>query len=1456
MDEQRLQTYLELIQKLLDCPEGLENEVLQQHTDLKNAELVQVALAIAEKLRQQGKTQAADWLENFATQLARELDITNVEKNASLLKNEPDDDAQRVDAYLQLIRKILSCPVEKESEILQQHLDLLDFGLVQTMEKVIDQFRQNGNIREADWLDNQRTQLIQRLGISEETTTIRPPDNNARDVQRGEAYLQVIRELTDCPNGKESEVLERHQDLVDAGLVNTMFQLTTVLQQQGEDDGAKWLDNIATKLAKGLGVEKTTHFPRVLHIVDPAIKETLQPIIRELSYPIRDRRAIPQRIALCQQGLALVDQQSNPPLWAYLQGELGNSIRKDPLGDRADNIEQAIAAYKRTLEVYTRTAFPKYWATAHNNLAIAYLERIQGEHADNIEQAIAACQSALEVCTREAFPEEWAKIQNNLATAYSNRIRGDRADNIEQAIAVYEQIVDLYNRDTSPEEWANTQNNLAIAYSDKIRGDRADNIEQAIAAYERALEIYNRDMFPEEWARTQCSLAPAYRIRIRGNRADNIERAITLCEQALEVYNRNSFPEEWARTQHNLAIAYSNRIRGNRADNIERSIVAHKSALEIRTRTAFPENWAATQSSLAAVYADRIRGDRASNIEQAVTACKSALEVYTRTSFPENWALTQNNLATAYADLITGDNAENKEKAITACKSALEVYTRTAFPENWATTQNILASIYRRRIRGNSAKNIEQAIAIYEHILEVYTRIAFPEGWARTQNNLADVYVDRILGDSADNIEQAILLYEQALEVYTRTAFPEGWARTQNDLATAYLKRLKGDSAENIEQAIIACRCALEIYSRETFPQDWARTQNSLANAYYRRTRGSSSIERLHYRSIDIAAAINAYCQILEMFTLETHPKNCRIIASSLATLYAEQEDWTNAQTAYSTALAATEILYQTALFKNSQEAELSATKHLYRYAAYAYARMGNLSDAVATIERGRARGLREILQRDRSDLEGLRESNNELVKRYKIAASAMRELESAERSISKEYSAQNEGRFGESKQKEAEFQQQARQVRQARQSLQACVTEIRQVPGYENFLALPTFSDITANVQPHLPLVYLLHTPNGSLALVLSSDGITDLWLDDLTNEKLMDLLNNSWLSAYDQAQNNRRSWFSAIDQVTHQLWNDLIGPVVEHLQQHQQTQVVLIPTGYLSLLPLHAAWISDSTTPTGRCYACDYIHFTYAPNAQSLNTARNIATRTPATKLLAVSEPLPVAANSLPSASVETAKAIFTFPGKGNWKILQREAATRADVLEALPHYSVAHFSCHGKTYRDQVRIVDQESNEVLQVFDILDSGLAMAHNETLTLRDLLDLNLQLRLAILSACETGIPSTELPDEAVSLPTGLIQAGAAGVISSLWSVADLSTMLLLSRFYDLWRPQDPSVQSLSPSQALRQAQLWLRDSTSSELVPYLQSSHPELAAQTAQTPTMQPFSHPFYWAAFTYIGV
>ena len=153
------------------------------------------------------------------------------------------------------------------------------------------------------------------------------------------------------------------------------------------------------------------------------------------------------------------------------------------------------------------------------------------------------------------------------------------------------------------------------------------------------------------------------------------------------------------------------------------------------------------------------------------------------------------------------------------------------------------------------------------------------------------------------------------------------------------------------------------------------------------------------------------------------------------------------------------------------------------------------------------------------------------------------------------------------------------------------------------------------------------------------------------------------------------------------------------------------------------------------------------------------------------------------------------------------------------------------------------------------------------TLTLADILDLRLGgARLAVLSACETGITGTKLPDEVVSLPSGFAQAGVAGVVASLWAVNDMSTAMLMERFYRHWRED-----GLQPADALRRAQIWLRDATNEEMVAYFeQDVQPMLSERmpaavaadfafrrvSKRAPDVREFAHPFWWAAFTMTGV
>lgn len=130
-------------------------------------------------------------------------------------------------------------------------------------------------------------------------------------------------------------------------------------------------------------------------------------------------------------------------------------------------------------------------------------------------------------------------------------------------------------------------------------------------------------------------------------------------------------------------------------------------------------------------------------------------------------------------------------------------------------------------------------------------------------------------------------------------------------------------------------------------------------------------------------------------------------------------------------------------------------------------------------------------------------------------------------------------------------------------------------------------------------------------------------------------------------------------------------------------------------------------------------------------------------------------------------------------------------------------------------------------------MNAGLSLANDEVLTGRDIIALcDFEPRLVVASACDTAvIPGYETADEALSLATILLGAGAAGVVATLWAIDDYATALLMSRFYEVFLAGKGSGEwTPDPASALRQAQLWLRDLTDTEEQAYL-ATRPALRA-------------------------
>ncbi|WP_348235326.1 CHAT domain-containing tetratricopeptide repeat protein [Trichocoleus sp. DQ-A3] len=761
-----------------------------------------------------------------------------------------------------------------------------------------------------------------------------------------------------------------HENLIDAGLVKTMEMVAMILAKEGDRQSANFLINLANSLAEELGLfSESLEFPPFLHQMMLAIAtsngnpEAAHPILQ--AYLEQDNLFI-QRFRSWATSMLYDSEPEEALSFAAILTTFGSVVVELPLGDRAENVEEAIACHQAALQVITRDANPELWGEVQNKLAIAYDQRIKGDQAENLENAIDVCKKALQVLTREASPEQWGRIQNNLGNVYRDRIWGDKAENLEQAIAAHQNALLVRTRDADPEQWAQTQMNLGADYRQRIEGDKAENLEIAIACYQQALQVRTRQAFPKDWAGVHNNLGNAYRERICGDKAENLDKAIAAFKASLQVLTRQSFPHEWALTQMNLGNAYREQ------EKMPEAITCCRAALEIWTPTDFPQYCFLAAQNIghaafnAELWSEAIEGYTAAieAVEQTLTGAESearrqeikaeAIDVYERMvkacvnngqqdvameyakrfgfqhlvnpltnndlnqkdevtdflfevirtnynsrsnpevvyqlleanldrfdeRFVQSWRrlgimlqsdIESHQLAQVFkqslddpsevnvdpstAEIIMravsmvtfsslilefpqGNRGINLEIAIAAKETVSSIFNRELFPEQWGETQIALGVAYSGRFRGDRKSNIEQAIACYQNALQVFTPETFTETWAAIQNNLGIAYSERIQGDRAQNLERALGCCQTVLQVCTYDTFPEQWAYTQNNLGIFYRERVCGEQVENIELAIRCYQNAMLVCTCKLFPVNWARLQECLGVAYINRIKG------------------------------------------------------------------------------------------------------------------------------------------------------------------------------------------------------------------------------------------------------------------------------------------------------------------------------------------------------------------------------------------------------------------------------------------------------------------------------------------------------------------------------------------------------------------------------------------------------------------------------------------
>jgi CHAT domain-containing protein len=583
--------------------------------------------------------------------------------------------------------------------------------------------------------------------------------------------------------------------------------------------------------------------------------------------------------------------------------------------------------------------------------------------------------------------------------------------------------------------------------------------------------------------------------------------------------------------------------------------------------------------------------------------------------------------------------------------------------------------------------------------------------------------------------------------------------------------------------------------------------------------------------------AIDAAKRGVELLPPASAPHDATRVGGRLGDLLSRKGDWEEAAAAFRVAVEAAELAFHSRLDREFRQREASSTINLTRWASFALAAAGDIPEALMVLESGRTREMRQRLGLGEIAARELDELPDNLRTRYvealdELAASPIGEASAA-----------------------------------ASRRLHEALRDIREVSGFEQFGTRTHPGDLVGALERDWPLLYVNPTPMGTLLLLVEKDGddatVDAYFLEEPTSlEVLMRLLAGEGAESMELLEKEEAGSYLAgasgfgarprdlqrdVEHVLPWFGQSLSEPINDVLSDIGARGVTLVCCGPVGLAPLHAApW---NTEKGGQCLI-DRYEIRYVPSgafaAASLSRAaeRGNLPRV----LVAVADPH----GDLPSAKPEV-EALSRHFGEQSSVAVGPEA-TWPFLVERAADATHLHLACHARS-----AVWGEEPPAVL-----LSDG-------TIDVAQLTELaELPSRLVVVSACQSAVMDiSHLPEEAISIGSVLLAAGAACVVASLWPVRDDTTALLMNRLYE-----EMFENNLRPPEALRRAQLWLRDLTDAEVDVYLRE-HPVLEREFERRATLgdrpghrapaqegsgditsvRPFSASTYWAPFIAIG-
>jgi len=1094
-----------------------------------------------------------------------------------------------------------------------------------------------------------------------------------------------------------------------------------------------------------------------------------------------------------------------------IQGEILDSMKRLPQGSDKEHSSDKIKSLIEILSAVNSERHSLLWIDL--TVTLARLMIMTGENRDtHLMTARENCKKALKWLTCHSFPRQ--RLELHLFLGMTNPFK--TTGNIKNVFEEIRQYCEWTDTDPLLETFRSlkVQNltNHGLYQMLKTEGNRIENYRASVNYFYKALSLTNRHESPVNWAMLHQNLTGLHVSLFHMGGWESHSKAIEHGENALEILSKTFCPVTWAGTLANLSGAYILSPVGNRADNIDRGIDYIKKAMEVISPSSNFNGWLNASLNIANGYWNRIKGDRSQNLEIGISYLTEALQATDPSTNPIVWIKLLANLSGLHVSLISGDPAENMEIAINYLHEALALCNKQTFPFERTIILENLGIVYYKRLRGDFADNIEKSIEYLNESLTFLDKEKTPSEWARAKLNLGNAYGYRRKGDKDQNLELAVQCLQDTLTVRSKESNPVSWANTMYNLGYVYQCSEAGDKQENLEKAL---RCYMEAVSVDV--------SDLLAHEWFKFLGNTLNV-------------------VLMLKKWEEFPW----VIEKIKTL----DQWIRYQ----------EVTQNTTVFR------IENTGEIFYKIAFGYFQSGQQTHAIEWLEKSRTQMLRERMAHDRALFLQLKPRDRDLYLQVEERLRCLVSEQSGSTPLKRT------------------LLDIARDAKQVREELRTLVENIRTYQ--PEFLSEGlSYVDIPACLPDHggTALIAYNITEFGShVCLISGTPGepvVKSMSLDQFNDESLKRII-EQWgeaarqLTVDETDSEKQRVWSDTVLSIMEEVYSDLFEPLVAEMDAIKPDTVIFMPHKSMHILPLH---LMNRVSNGTRKYLLDEYEIHFIPSFELLHRNRtnmNIDLQS----LTAVSDPT----NELKWAREEVDFISGYFRDK---RILAGTEATLTALLKAAPASHVLHFSCHGEfdmvnpydsglimalsdssfsgsyvekaalaksVYRSEsglrvyeVRSLGDDETETL-AYDVqgtvqscirklrngrkitVDMETGHPRGEPWTLGQILrDLRTpDTRLVVLSACESGVISTEkLPNEYLGLPAGFLAAGAHSVVSSLWRVDDRSTCELMKAFY-----RNLIEKKLPPAKALREAQLWLR-------------KQPQYAS-------------PYYWGAFQVSGL